>query len=148
MGGKIMNTKVNLLNKAKESFLKNDTGMEKSMLNRARTEGCPECLLKIREHTLHHMIFPFEEYGYSIESYFNELYKASQTINKSPDYKEEAKAALETLLNIKLLFVRYIGLHYYSDIAKIDGGSSLIGYLDRLQEYLKKNYNDIAINDK
>lgn len=143
-----MNTKVNLLEKAKECFLKNDIGMEKAMINRARSEGCPECLLRIREQTFHHMLFPFENYDYSISDYFNDLNNISQVMDKNTDFREEIKNALNTLVNIKLLFIRYIGLHYYSDIARISGGSSLIGYIDNLQEYLKKNYDDIIIKDK
>lgn len=147
----IVGVQMSLLDKAKESFFRNDRGMECSLIERAQDEGYPAGLLRIRKNTLHHMVFPFDNISmgidYSIEEYFSDLKAAVKLMEKGSEYEEEAIKALNTLVNIKRLFVRTIGLQYFSDVAKIDGGSLLIRQLDVLQDYIKENYEDIATND-
>ncbi len=134
-----------ILNYAKSKLLEGDYNMATSYYNRAKSEGAANCIVNLRYLTKEYLVFPLE---YENSSYYfellNELHKITE---KNPDYTSEYVLALNSLIDIRRLFMRSLSLFYFSDILVTPVDSVVVREIAELQRYIKTNKNVILDKD-
>ncbi len=134
-----------ILNYAKSKLLEGDYNMATSYYNRAKSEGVANCVVNLRYLTKEYLVFPLE---YENSSYYFELLSELHKIaDKNPDYTSEYVLALNSLINIRRLFMRSLSLFYFSDILVTAVDSVVIREIAELQRYIKTNKNEILDKD-
>ena len=130
---------------AKEKLLKGDYDLASSYYARARSEGIANAVVDLRFLTKNYLVYPLEYEQASV--YFELIKKVHALASNNEEYVQEYVLALESLLDIKRLFLRSLSLFYFSDIAVCASDSVVVREVAEIQRYIKVNKEDILDND-
>lgn len=134
-----------VLNYAKSKLLAGDFNMATSYYNRALGEGIASCIVDLRYLTKEYLVYPLE---YENSTNYFELIKQLHTIaNDNEEYMDEYILALNSLYDIKRLFLRSLALFYYSDILVTSTDSVVLRQIEEIQKYIRLNKEDLLEND-
>ncbi len=135
---------LSLLETAKQKYINGEEKLAQAFYERAINEGVPNDVVVMRKITREYLLFPLDFIDAS--EYFNLLFKLKD-LSKNNNYKDEYIKALNSLLNIKKLFLRELSIYYFSELAVCYGNSLIVKHIHELFTYLHKNMNDIVDND-
>lgn len=135
---------LSLLETAKQKYINGEEKLAQAFYERAISEGIPNDIVVMRKITREYLLFPLDFIDAS--EYFNLLFKLKD-LSKNNAYKDEYIKALNSLLNIKKMFLREISIYYFSELAVCYGNSLIVKHIHELFTYLHKNMNDIVDND-
>ena len=134
-----------ILDYAKSKILDGDFKMATAYHEKALSEGIKYCAVNLRYITKGYLVYPLE---YENSSNYFELIKELRNVaEKDSDYMDEYKLALNSLYDIKRLFLRSLSLFYYSDILVSSSDSVVLKQIVEIQQYIEKNRIDILEND-
>lgn len=134
-----------VLSYAKSKILEGDFNMATSYYYRARSEGVANCVVDLRYLTKEYLVYPIEYEGAS--NYF-ELLKQLKTLSETNDtYIEEYQIAINSLYDIRRLFLRALALFYFSDILVSSADSVVLREIAEIQRYINANKSDILAKD-
>lgn len=133
-----------ILDTAKQKYINGEEKLAQAFYERAISEGVPNDIVVMRKITREYLLFPLDFINAS--EYFKLLFKLKQ-LSKEIDYKNEYVKALNSLLNIKKLFLRELSIYYFSELAVCYGNSLIVKHVYELFEYLDKYMEDITEND-
>lgn len=134
-----------VLNYAKTKVLEGDFNMASSYYNRARCEGIASCVVDLRYLTKEYLVYPLEYENSS--NYFELLKTLHNMVVRNSEYEAEYLLALNSLLDIKRLFLRSLALFYFSDILVSSSESVVLHEIAEVQRYIKVNKSDILEKD-
>ena len=135
---------LSVLDTAKQKYINGEEKLAQAFYEKAIDEGIPNDIVAMRKITREYLLFPLDFVDAS--EYFNLLFNLKK-LSQNTDFKNEYIQALNSLLNIKKLFLREISLYYFSEIAVCYGNSLIVKHIYELFEYLQQHINDIAEND-
>lgn len=142
IGGNFVN--LALLDTAKQKYINGEEKLAQAFYERAIEEGIPRDVVIMRKITREYLLFPLDFVEAS--EYFTLLFKLKD-LSKEADYKGEYIKALQSLLNLKKLFLREISIYYFSELAVCYGNSLIVKHIHELLLYLDKHICDITEND-
>ncbi len=134
-----------VLSYAKSKILEGDFNMASSYYNRARSEGIANCVVDLRYLTKEYLVYPLEYEGAS--NYFELLKNLKNLAEVNDAYKEEYQVAVNSLYDIRRLFLRALSLFYFSDILVSSPESVVLHEIAEIQRYIKVNKSDILDKD-
>ncbi len=135
---------LSLLETAKQKRINGEHKLAQAFYERAINEGVPSDIVTLRKITSDYILFPLD--FTDADNYFDLLFKLKHLSNNN-DYKEEYIKAINSLLNIKTLFLREISLYYFSELAICYGNSLIVKNIYELFVYIHKNIDDIVDKD-
>lgn len=134
-----------VLTYAKAKILEGDFNLASSYYDRARKEGIANCVVNLRYLTKEYLVYPLE---YENSSNYFELIKELHKIAISnAEYVEEYIIALNSLVDLRRLFLRSLALFYFSDILVCSSNSVVLREIAEIQRYIKENKSEIIGND-
>lgn len=133
-----------LLDTAKQKYINGEEKLAQAFYERAIDEGVPNDIVVMRKITREYLIFPLD--FADGDEYFSLLFKVKE-LSHSNDFKEEYRKALQSLLNIKKMFLREISIYYFSELAVCYGNSLIVKHIHELFLYLDNHIDDIIKND-
>ncbi len=134
-----------VLSYAKSKILEGDFNLASSYYNRARSEGIANCVVDLRYLTKEYLVYPLEYEGAS--NYFELLKKLQSLAEVNDIYKDEYQVAVNSLYDIRRLFLRALALFYFSDILVSASDSVVLREIAEIQRYIKVNKSDILEKD-
>lgn len=134
-----------VLSYAKSKILEGDFNMAASYYNRARSEGVANCVVDLRYLTKEYLVYPIEYEGAS--NYFELLKQLKNLAETNDAYMEEYQVAINSLYDIRRLFLRALALFYFSDILVSSPNSVVLCEIAEIQRYIKENKDDILEKD-
>lgn len=134
-----------VLDYAKTKMLSGDYSMAASYYGRAKGEGIASCVVDLRYLTKEYIVYPLE-YENSI-TYFELLKELHKLSSLNSDYKDEYVLALNSLVDIKRLFVRALSLFYFSDILVSTYNSVVLKQILEVKNFIKANKREIIEED-
>lgn len=140
-----MSVSLAVLDAAKEKLLHGDFSLATSYYQRARSEGIPADIVNLRYLTKNYLVYPIE-YENSCE-YFDALARLYKIAEHNEDFAQEYKLALNSLLNLKQLFMRALSLFYFSDIEVCFRGSVVVHQVAGLLSYIRTHKGEILGKD-
>lgn len=133
------------LSYAKEKILQGDFDMASSYYARAKSEGIDGSLVDLHYLTRGYMVYPIEYEGATI--YFEFLKRIKVLAKNDNMYLEEYRFAVQSLYDIRRLFLRALALYYYSDILVSSPDSVVLREIVEIRKYIKENRTEILEND-
>ena len=133
------------LNNARQQVIKGEESLAATLYERAYIENIPSSIIDLHKMTKGYMLLSMAEY--SPITYFECLKKIKQKADGAEQYREEYKNALETLVNIKDLFLRDVAVNYFCEVSTCSWGSNYGNSLDDLYIYLEGYIDDITEKD-
>lgn len=134
-----------ILNKARQHTIECENDLVSASYNRAISQGLPSHLIELHRMTKGYMLLSMAEYSPAL--YFEALKKAKAQADANEQFRPEYQAALETLVNIKSMFLRDVAVNYFCEVSTCSWGSNYGKSLDDLHMYINKFINDIIEND-
>ncbi len=134
-----------LLEQAKEKILFGDYDMATAYYNRARDEGIDSRVVDLRFFTKNYLVYPLEYEG-SI-AYFSHILTLKNIAEENQEYLPEYKKALESLLDVKALFLRAVSLFYFSDIEVCSSDSVVVKEILELQKVIEEHKDAFVVKD-
>ena len=128
---------VSLLDYAKAKLLEGDLSMATAYYTRAIDEGIAPCVVNLRYLTKEYLVYPIE-YEDSTR-YFELLKELRELARVNPEYINEYRLAVNSLIDIRRLFLRSLSLFYYSDILVSSRDSVVLKEIFEFLFYLKGN---------
>lgn len=121
------------LNNAVTQLYNHEDALAASLFKYSIELGAPSCLVELKAMTLNYMLLPLSNnltdytgngyiFGSGAKSYFDNIVLLRNIAIKDPNFYNDYKEALISLINIKELFFRVAGIDYYTEIAKSTTG--------------------------
>ena len=134
-----------ILNTAKQHIIAADSNLSTTAYLRAINLSLPSSAIEIHQVTKGYMHLAMAEF--SPISYFEALKRLKLEADENEQCRAEYQVALETLINIKDLFLRDVAVNYFSEVSTCSWGSNYGKSLDELYLYLDKYIDPIIEND-
>lgn len=133
------------LDLAKQKMLEGNFDLASEYYRRAKDEGIAECVVNLRYLTKNYLVYPLEYEN--AENYFELIKQLHKLQSENSEYRDEYVTALNSLLDIRRLFLRSLALFYYSDILVSQEQSVILWEIAKLCNYIRQNKNDIIEKD-
>lgn len=134
-----------VLNIARDKILSGDDSAASSYYTRAANENVPFDIIDLHKMTKGYTLLPMTEY--SPVTYFERLKNIKKLADSNEAYRKEYEAALDTLVNIKDLFLRDAAVNYFCEVCVSSWQSNYGRSLDDMYLYIKTRIGDIVEND-
>ena len=134
-----------VLSYAKLKILEGDFNMATSYYNRARSEGVANCAVDLRYLTKEYLVYPLEYEG--AINYFELLKQLKNLAETNDAYMKEYQIAINSLYDIRRLFLRALALFYFSDVLVSSADSVVLREIAEIQRYIKVSKDDILEKD-
>lgn len=134
-----------ILSKAKAKIIEGEDSMAMSLYSRAASENVPSSIMDLHKMTKGYMLLSMAEY--SPVAYFECLKKIKKNADFNEQYREEYKIALDTLVNIKELFLRDVAINYFSEVSTCSWDSNYGKSLDDMYCYIEAHIDEITEKD-
>lgn len=134
-----------ILNDARQRLVAGEGDLASTYYSRAYALNLPSSLVELHQMTKGYMFLGMAEN--SPITYFECLKKSKTAADSNEQYREEYKAALETLVNIKDLFLRDVAVNYFCEVSTCSWGSNYGRSLDDIYLYLNKYLDEITEKD-
>lgn len=135
---------LSLLEIARQKYIDGDEKLAQSFYERAVKEGVPNDIVLMQKITRGYLLFPLD--FISADEYFSLLFRLKELCGNE-EYKAEYIKAIDSLINIKKLFLRELSLYYFSELAICYQNSMIVKHIHELFDYLCEHLEDIAEND-
>jgi len=142
-GGAFVN--IMILEAAKQKLLNGDDRLAQAFYERAIEEGIPRDIVIMRKITKEYLLFPLDYV--SPQEYFELLFKLKELAKTNNTYCGEYIKALNSLINIKKLFLRELSMYYFSELAVCYRDSLIVKHIYELSVYINKNMQEIVVGD-
>ena len=134
-----------VLNTAKNKLMDGEDSSAISYYHRAMSENVPAPVIDIHQMTKGYMYLAMTEY--SPISYFESLKKLKVAAQGDELCQKEYVVALDTLVNIRDLFLRDVALNYFSEVCTSSWSSNYGRSLNDMYLYLDRYLDDITTGD-
>lgn len=134
-----------ILNTAKQQIIAGDYNLAFGAYSRASMINLPSSLIDVHKSTKGYMHLAMAEY--SPITYFESLKQFKLQADANEQYRAEYQVALETLVNIKDMFLRDVAINYFCEVCTCSWESNYGKSLDNLYLYINKNIDAIIQSD-
>ena len=134
-----------ILNNARQQIIAGEQDLAMTSYGRAGVLAVPFSAVELHKMTKGYMHLAMAEY--SPITYFECLMRMKKDADANEQHREEYRAALKTLINIKDMFLRDVAINYFCEVSACAWGSNYGKSLDDLYLYLNQKLDVITEKD-